>query len=106
MEEYIQVLTTTERREDAERIAREILEKRLAGCVQIVGPVASTYWWKGKLENAQEWLLLIKSRRDLYGELERAIREIHPYENPEIIAVPIAAASREYLEWLESELKK
>ena len=105
MEGYIQVFTTTEEKNDAERIAKALVEKRVAACVQIIGPITSTYHWKGKLETAQEWLCLIKTRRDLYDEVEGLIKEIHPYETPEIIAVPFVAGSREYLEWLRNELK-
>lgn len=106
MEEYIQVFTAVEKKEDAERIANALLEKRLAGCVQITGPVSSTYWWKDKLEKAQEWLCFIKTSRSLYGELEKTIKETHPYETPEIIAVPIVAGSKDYLDWLGLQLKK
>ncbi|MEM2959427.1 MAG: divalent-cation tolerance protein CutA [Candidatus Jordarchaeaceae archaeon] len=105
MEEYIQVFTTTEKREHGEKIARILVEKRLAGCVQIVGPVQSTYWWKGRVETAEEWLCLIKSEKSLFNELEKAIKEVHPYETPEIIAIPIVEGSKKYLEWLKSELK-
>jgi len=105
MEGYIQVFTTTEEKNDAEKMAKVLVEKRLAACVQVIGPVISTYQWKGNLETAQEWLCLIKTRRDLYDEVEAAIKEIHPYETPEIIAVPFVAGSREYLEWLRSELQ-
>ncbi len=105
-EEYIQVFTTTEKKEDAEKIAKAIVEKRLAGCIQIVGPITSTYWWKGNVETAEEWLLFIKSKKELYEELEKAIKEIHPYETPEIIAMPIVAGSKDYLEWLKNELRK
>jgi len=105
MEGYIQVFTTTEEKNDAEKMAKVLVEKRLAACVQIIGPIISTYQWKGNLETAQEWLCLIKTRRDLYDEVEAAIKEMHPYETPEIIAVPFVAGSREYLEWLRSELK-
>ena len=103
--EYIQVQTTTEKMEDAQKITRALLERRLAGCVQIVGPIVSSYWWKGKIEMAEEWLCLIKSRQDLFEELEKAIVELHPYETPEIIATPIVAGSRDYLAWLNDELK-
>ena len=106
MGEYIQVFTTTEKREDAKKIARRLVENRLAGCIQIVGPIMSTYWWKGNVETAEEWLLLIKSRKDLYEEIEEAIKEIHPYETPEIIATSIVAGSKEYLEWLKNELNQ
>ena len=105
MDEYIQVVTTTEKKEDAERIAKALVEKRLAGCVQIVGPIVSTYWWKENIAKAEEWLCLVKSRKDLYEELETSIKEIHPYETPEIIALPIIAGSKDYLKWLSNELK-
>lgn len=106
MGRYIQVLTTTGKREDAEKIARILLERRLAGCVQVVGPVSSLYWWKGGIEKAEEWLCIIKSREDLYEELEKTIRENHPYEIPEIIAMRIVFGNRSYLEWMNAELKK
>jgi periplasmic divalent cation tolerance protein len=104
MDRFIQVTTTTDKREDAERIARSLVERRLAGCVQILGPVTSIYRWKGKIETAGEWLCLIKSREDLYGAIEAAIRSLHPYETPEIIAVPVTAGSGDYLDWLRNEL--
>jgi len=106
MNKYIQVFTTTEKKEDAEKIAKILLEKRLAGCVQIIGPVSSLYWWRGRMEKSEEWLCLIKSREDLYDELEKTIKENHPYEIPEIIAIPIRYGSRSYLEWLDVELKQ
>jgi periplasmic divalent cation tolerance protein len=105
-EHYIQVLTTTEKKEDAERIARVLLEKRLAGCVQIIGPMASRYWWKGKIEAAEEWLCQIKSRAGLYAELEKVIRENHPYSVPEILAFPVEMGSVGYLSWLAEETKR
>lgn len=104
MNEYLQVFTTTEKREDADKIASTLVEKKLAACVQIVGPITSTYRWKGKIETAQEWLCLLKTRSDLYPELEKAIKDLHPYETPEIIAVPILAGSQDYLQWLGSKL--
>jgi len=106
MEKYIQIFTTTEKKDDAEKIAKTLVEKRLAGCIQIVGPIVSTYWWKGNVETTKEWLCFIKSKKALYKKLEKAIKEIHPYETPEIIAMPIVSGSRDYLEWLSNELKK
>ena len=106
MTEYLQVITTTETREQAETIARSVVEKRLAACAQIVGPISSTYWWKDKIETADEWLLLLKSRNDLYPDLEQAIRNIHPYEVPEIVALPIAHGSASYLQWMGAELRR
>jgi periplasmic divalent cation tolerance protein len=104
MEGFIQVTTTTEKREDAERIARSLVETRLAACVQILGPIESIYRWKGKIETAVEWLCLIKSREENFGAIEHAIRSLHLYETPEIIAVPVAAGSRDYLDWLRGQL--
>jgi periplasmic divalent cation tolerance protein len=106
MTEYIQVVTTTETKDQAQRIAQAVVEKRLAACAQIVGPISSTYWWKGKVESADEWMCLMKTRHDLFADLERAIREIHPYEIPEIVAVPIVPGSASYMNWLDNELKK
>ena len=73
MTEYIQVLTTTGRKDDAERIATMLIDERLAACVQILGPIASTYRWRGDVETSQEWLCVIKSREDLYGDIEKSI---------------------------------
>lgn len=105
MENYIQVITTTAAKADAEKIAVALVEKRLAACVQIVGPVQSIYRWQGKVEGAEEWQCLIKSRQDLFPELERAIKCIHPYEIPEIISLTITAGSNDYRQWLRDELQ-
>lgn len=104
--EYIQVLTTTEKRGDAEKIAKTLVQKRLAACIQIVGPILSTYWWKNDVETAEEWLCIIKSKIELYEELEKSIRQIHPYEIPEILAMPVILGSKDYLGWLGSAVKK
>jgi periplasmic divalent cation tolerance protein len=105
MAEYIQIFTTTEKKDDAEVISREIVEKRLAACAQVVGPIMSTYWWKEEIERTEEWLCIMKSRRDLYNELENAVKSIHPYEEPEIVALPIVSGSQSYLKWLDQEVK-
>ena len=104
MESYIQVITTTEKRQDADKIAEILVDRKLAGCVQILGPVTSIYRWKGQVETAEEWQCIIKSRHDLYGDIEKIIKSVHPYEVPEIIAVPLIAGSKDYLEWLDSTL--
>jgi len=100
---FVQITTTTEKREDAERIARLLVEGRLAACVQIVGPIKSVYRWKGAVETAEEYLCLAKTRSDLYEAVEAAILDAHPYEVPEIVAVPIIAGSASYLAWLKAE---
>ena len=103
MSDYIQVSTTTENREDAAKIARAAVEKRLAACAQIMGPISSTYRWKEKIQEEEEWLCLMKTREGLYEGLEKVIRDLHPYEEPEIVAVPIVAGSQGYLDWLGAE---
>ena len=105
MEPAIQVMTTTEKRQDAEKIAGILIEKRLAACVQIVGPVLSIYRWKKNIERAEEWQCHIKTRADFYGAVEAAIKANHPYATPEIIALPILQGSREYLAWLHEETR-
>jgi periplasmic divalent cation tolerance protein len=104
MTEFIQVLTTVENKADAEKIARNLVEKKLAACVQIIGPLTSYFQWQGKLDTAGEYLCLVKSRNDLFAKLEVAINGLHPYEVPEIIAVPIMKGSKDYLDWLAAEL--
>jgi periplasmic divalent cation tolerance protein len=104
--EYIQVFTTAEKREDADRIALSVVQKRVAACAQVLGPIRSTYWWKGKVEKAGEWLCVMKTRQDLFPALEKEIRTVHPYEVPEIVALPIVAGSASYLQWIDEETTK
>ena len=103
MTDYVQVVTTTERREDADAIARTLVERRLAACAQVLGPITSTYRWKGKIETRQEWQCSAKSRGELFPEIERAIRQIHPYDVPEILVVPVSAGGAGYLAWVDEE---
>ena len=102
--DFIEVRTTTETKEDAGRIARALVEGRLAACVQIIGPIESTYSWKGKIETAMEYQCLAKTRAPLFAEVEKTIKSLHPYETPEIVAVSIATGSAEYLAWLNEEI--
>ncbi len=106
MEQFIQVMTTTESKEDAEKIARTLVEEKLAGCIQILGPLVSTYRWEGAVEQGEEWLCSIKTSKELFPAVETAIKELHPYEVPEIIALPIVVGSAEYLGWLGGQLRK
>jgi periplasmic divalent cation tolerance protein len=101
MKSYIQISTTTETKEQAQKIAQYLVETRLAACVQITGPITSIYRWKGKVENTKEWLCLVKTQDDLFNKVEAAIKSQHFYETPEIIAVPIVKGSKEYLIWLD-----
>jgi periplasmic divalent cation tolerance protein len=104
MSDFLQVTTTTGTRQDAERIAAELVSRRLAGCVQIVGPIASTYRWQGNVETAEEWMCIVKTCRAQLGAIESVIDEIHPYEVPELIATPIVGGSTMYLAWLVEQV--
>ena len=103
MTEIIQVVTMLPKRDDAQRIASALVERKLAACAQVAGPVSSTYRWKGKVESAEEWLCVVKTRRGLFAAVEGAIREMHPYELPEILALSVADGSADYLAWVKDE---
>ncbi|HET9199176.1 MAG TPA: divalent-cation tolerance protein CutA [Solirubrobacterales bacterium] len=100
MTDCVQVLTTVGSEEEAGRIARLLVERRLAACVQVVGPIVSRYRWRGAVEEEREWQLLAKTTRAAYEPVEAAIREVHSYDEPEIVAVPIVAGSAGYLAWI------
>ena len=98
------VFTTAGSREEAEKIAQALLERRLAACVNILGPIHSVYRWQGRVETAAEYLLLIKTTAAMFDSVARAIRELHSYELPECIQVAIEAGSEEYLKWIEESV--
>ncbi len=102
--EYMQVITTVASEEEARTLARQALAARLAACVQI-HPCFSLYHWQGKVEEDQEVRCLFKTRRDLVTPLLELLAGIHPYEVPEILAVPVEAGHQPYLDWLEGELR-
>ncbi len=94
------VFTTTESKDEAQKIAHALVERRLAACANIAGPIESVYRWKGEVENAQEWLLIIKTTAAGFPAVRDAIRELHSYELPECIMLSIEAGSAEYLNWI------
>ncbi len=98
------VLTTSGSREEAEKIAQALLERRLAACINILGPIHSVYRWQGRVETAAEYLLLIKTTAAMFDSVARAIRELHSYELPECIQVGIEAGSEAYLKWIEESV--
>jgi periplasmic divalent cation tolerance protein len=98
------VLTTVSSTDEAQKIARALVERRLAACVNIVSPIESVYRWKGEIESAKEWLLIIKTSAEAFGAVERAIRELHSYELPECIELSIEGGSAEYLAWIGSNV--
>jgi periplasmic divalent cation tolerance protein len=102
MNDLLQVYTTLPSQEQANDLARRLVDARHAACVQVLGPVQSTYRWEGQVEQAHEWLLAAKTTAAAYAALEQAIREAHPYQVPEILAVPVAAGNAAYLDWVKS----
>jgi len=105
VEKYVQAITTTDSRATARHIAGALVDRRLAACVQIVGPIESIYRWQGRIETAQEWLCLIKTTRARLREVVAAVEILHPYDTPEIVALPIATGSRRYLDWLSASVR-
>jgi periplasmic divalent cation tolerance protein len=102
---YCQVTTIWPDQSKAERAAEVLVSEHLAACAQVTGPVLSTYRWQGSTETAQEWYCLLKTTFDAFPALQARVLELHPYEVPEIIAVPILAGSDRYLQWIGSEVK-
>jgi periplasmic divalent cation tolerance protein len=101
----IVVLTNLPDRESAKALARALVERRLAACVNVGAAVESIYHWQGQIETEIEVPVAIKTRQVLYSKVEAAIREIHPYELPEVVAVPITNASAAYLDWIDTETR-
>lgn len=106
MPDYIEVRSTTDSREEADKICNAVVEARLAACAQVSGPIRSTYWWQGKIERADEYFLTMKTTRDKFRDLAQVIRENHSYDVPDIVAVPIVNGTDDYLEWISSETRE
>ena len=104
MTDKIVIFSTCSSAEEAGRIARRLVEARLAACVTAVPGAQSTYHWKGAVEQSEEWLLVIKSNRDLFVQLKTQLQEMHSYEVPEVIAVPIVDGAESYLNWMDREM--
>lgn len=98
----IVVLVTVGGRDDGDRIAAALVGERLAACVNIVGPIRSIYRWNDQVQRDDEWLLIVKTRDTLFANLSARVRALHPYETPEVIALPITAGSDAYLHWLRA----
>jgi periplasmic divalent cation tolerance protein len=103
---YLQVTTTTDSRAEAERLSRVVVERRLAACAQVVGPITSTYWWKGSMETAEEWMAVMKTTEEQSADLIAAIKAEHSYETPDIVAVTIVDGLADYLNWISQETRK
>ncbi len=105
MPEFCVVLTTCADAAEASRIAEELVTQRLAACVNVVSGVSSTYRWQGKLEHSQEALLVIKSKKKLFDEIARMIKNLHSYACPEIISLPIGGGFEPYLQWVDENTR-
>jgi periplasmic divalent cation tolerance protein len=105
MTDCCQVTTTVDSRETAEHLAEVLVAERLAACAQVIGPLASVYRWRGAVERATEWYCHFKTTRARLPALEARLKALHPYEVPEVIAVPIVAGSADYLAWIEEGVR-
>jgi periplasmic divalent cation tolerance protein len=101
---YIVIFITTRDAEEAEKISKALVKRRLAACVNIVPEVSSHFWWKDKLETSKECLLTVKTRDSLLPDIIKAVKKLHSYSIPEIIALPIAGGDQDYFDWIDSEL--
>ncbi|RSN61911.1 divalent-cation tolerance protein CutA [Actinomadura sp. WAC 06369] len=103
MTQNLEVHVTAGDREEAEKIVTGAVEGRLAACAQISGPITSAYWWEGKLEKDEEFLVVMKTTEDRLDELVGSVKAAHSYDTPEIVAVPIVGGLGDYLEWIKEE---
>ncbi len=99
----IVILSTCDSEDQATRIARHLVEQRLAACVNIVPGIRSIYAWQGKIEDSAEWMLVIKSRRELFDAVRQEIQKLHTYDVPEVIAIPIVDGAENYLTWMAQQ---
>jgi len=102
---YTVILVTVASKMEGKRIAQELLKKKLVACVNIAGEVESLFWWKGKIDRAKEYLLVIKSKRPKLQKIIQAVRSLHSYEVPEIICLPIIAGYKPYLNWINESIR-
>ncbi|HEX6471720.1 MAG TPA: divalent-cation tolerance protein CutA [Streptosporangiaceae bacterium] len=100
---HVQVTTATDSRVEAVELAKAAVRERLAAGAQLVGPIASTYWWEGRIESAEEWIVIFKTTTECFDELADLILDQHSYDTPEIIALPVVAGSSDYLAWVSEQ---
>jgi periplasmic divalent cation tolerance protein len=102
-QKYIAVFITVKDPEEGQKIAKTLLKRRLAACINIIPGVESHFWWKDKLDMSSEILLIAKSKEALLPDIIKSVKRSHSYSTPEVIALPIISGSRDYLEWIDSE---
>lgn len=101
---HIVIFVTASNNEEAGKISRALVENKLAACVNIIGAVKSVFWWEGKLDSAEEALLIIKSSKSKLAKIIKLVKSLHSYQVPEIIALPIIAGDKRYLGWIDASL--
>lgn len=106
MTDKIVVFITASNLVESKKIARHLVQVELAACVNILHPIRSVYRWQGKIEDAREYLLIVKSTRDLFREIETEVKKVHSYKTPEILCLPVVDGSQDYLDWLEASVKR
>jgi len=102
-ERFVQVETTTASAEAAAALADALVRRRLAACAHVAGPIRSTYWWEGEVQTDEEYVVVLKTRSALAGQLEAAITELHDYDVPAVLVVEVAGGARPYLDWIRAE---
>lgn len=101
--QHVRIETTTGSAQDADRLARELVGRRLVACAQVLGPIRSTYRWEGEVQTEEEHLLVLKTRAALVDGVKAAVEDLHPYDVPELLVFDVADGSRAYLEWIDGE---
>jgi periplasmic divalent cation tolerance protein len=103
---HVQVTVTASSAEEAERLAAVAVERRLAACAQVSGPVTSTYWWEGEVQRATEWVCVYKTVARRVAELTAVVRAVHSYDVPEILVSPLSGGDADYLAWVDAETRE
>ena len=102
--DYTLIMVTASSREEAEKIVTTLLERKLIACANILSPVSSRFWWRGEIDSAEEYMIFMKTKRELFDQVADNVKQLHSYEVPEIIALPIVEGAKPYLEWINSNL--
>ncbi len=102
---YVLLYVTASDAEEAKKIGKEIVRRRLAACANVVEKIHSTYWWEGTLEEDSEALLILKSKKDKVADIIETVKDLHSYENPAVVALPVLEGSKDFLEWIDEEVR-
>ncbi|HDY68389.1 hypothetical protein LCGC14_2979790 [marine sediment metagenome] len=105
MPDYTVIFITTSSLDEAEKIGRALVEEKLVACANIISPIRSIYRWQGKICDDKEVLIILKTKKKLFKQIEKRVKALHSYEVPEVISIPIIEGSNKYLSWLENETK-